>query len=202
MTVRKRKVLNLKISVIVAVVGCNHTQPTHPQPTNTAKATLKRVTQSDGGTPDAGSRLASSQGADASDRAPSMAAHSWTPRGVAFVRESDKWHCLDKKGRHLATILNFDNGPDYASEGLIRYEDANKIGFVDEACKIRIVAKWDFAFPFSAGRAVVCEGCQNQSDGEHTLRVGGKWGAINRKGAVVVPVAYDSATALENHATP
>jgi hypothetical protein len=121
-----------------------------------------------------------------------------TPGGVDFVRESDKWHCIDKKSRHLATVLTFDNGPDYASEGLIRYEDANKIGFVDEACKIRIVAKWDFAFPFSSGRAVVCEGCQNQSDGEHSLRVGGKWGAIDRKGAVVVPLAYDSATALEN----
>ena len=121
-----------------------------------------------------------------------------TPGGVDFVRERDKWHCIDKKGRHLATVLTFDNGPDYASEGLIRYEVANKIGFVDEACKIRIVAKWDFAFPFSGGRAVVCEGCQNQSDGEHSLRVGGKWGTINRKGAVVVPLAYDSATALED----
>ncbi len=128
----------------------------------------------------------------------STVAASYTARGIAMVPEGGKWLCIDRKGHRLAAIFPFENGPDYVREGLIRYQDRGKIGFVDEACKIQVAAEWDFAFPFSEGRAVVCQGCKAQSDGEHFMQVGGQWGYIDRAGTVVVPLLYDSASSFES----
>ncbi len=128
----------------------------------------------------------------------SSTAESFNSAGVAFVAQGSEWHCIDKHRQQLATILTFDNGPDYVVEGLIRYKASGKVGFVDERCTVRITASWDFAFPFSNGRAVVCNGCQSQSDGEHSVLVGGKWGYIDHAGKVVVPLEYDGATTFED----
>ena len=50
---------------------------------------------------------------------------------------------------------------------------------------------WDFAWPFSGGYSLVCQGCTVRQAGEYGVVVGGKWGAIDKTGRVVVPVAYD-----------
>jgi acetyl esterase/lipase len=87
--------------------------------------------------------------------------------------------------------LEFDNGADYFREGLARTVRDGKIGFVNENLDLVIQARWDFAFPFDQGRAVVCIGCQPEADGEHSALVGGKWGYIDRHGDIVVDLVHD-----------
>lgn len=121
------------------------------------------------------------------------AVYPFTVHDVAFVVDDHEWMCIDRGGHRLVTMFTFDNGPDYAKQGLMRYVDGTKVGFVDEACQIRIVALWEHASWFSEGLAVVCQDCRIESDGEHSQAVGGKWGYIDQKGATVVPPIYDFA---------
>ena len=194
--------MRILLSVVVLALGsgCNHTQPVRTRPAESSKASSDGSFRADSGLPEANDERSSGPipdaGVDVTSR--STVAASYTVRGVALVPEGGKWFCIDRSGRHLATIFPFDNGPDYVREGLVRYVDRGKIGFVDDACKIRVAAEWDFAFAFSEGRAVVCQGCKAQSDGEHFIQVGGQWGYIDRVGKVVVPLLYDSAAPFEN----
>ncbi len=81
--------------------------------------------------------------------------------------------------------LPYDNGPDYFSEGLARFEHNGTIGFIDKSLSVVIESRYDFAYPFRNGLSVVCIGCVAKKSGEHTEMVGGKWGLINRKGEIV-----------------
>lgn len=98
-------------------------------------------------------------------------------------------HYANAAGRAVP-VWTFDNGADYFSEGLARTHRDGKIGFVDRDLIVRIPPTWDFAFPFSGGFALVCQGCQPEEAGEHREVVGGRWGRIDRGGAVVVPVTF------------
>lgn len=64
----------------------------------------------------------------------------------------------DRKGNFLYYPQLFDNGPDYWEEGLRRYVENGKIGFVDALGNKVIIAQWDFATPFYNGYAKVFEG--------------------------------------------
>jgi hypothetical protein len=57
--------------------------------------------------------------------------HSW---GVVYGRSGKK---------RIAPFF-FDNGPDYLAEGLMRYVDNKKVGFVKRLGKKIIEAKYDF----------------------------------------------------------
>ena len=61
----------------------------------------------------------------------------------------------NRKGQLLYLTQFFDNGSDYFSEGLRRYVDHQKIGFVNRQGNIIIPAYWDFATPFQYGYATV-----------------------------------------------
>jgi len=103
--------------------------------------------------------------------------------GVAYVRRDGK----------STWVHPFDNGADSFVEGLARTVQGSRIGFVDTSLDIVIEPAWDFAFPFSNGVALVCQGCQAVPVGpgdEHQEVVGGTWGYIDRAGKVVVPVTY------------
>jgi pimeloyl-ACP methyl ester carboxylesterase len=104
--------------------------------------------------------------------------------GVAYVRRDG----------NTAWMHRFDNGADYFVEGLARTVLGAKIGFVDKNLATVITPAWDFAFPFEDGLAIVCQGCRSEpigAHGEHSEVVGGRWGYIDRSGAVVVPVTYE-----------
>lgn len=129
------------IAVMALSAGCNPTQPKYVQPRN---ETSTVVSTAGGDLRNSVNQKPIHDTADAGDsgNSASTGAASFTAQGIAFIAHGGKWLCIDRQERHLATLLTFDNGPDYVSEGLIRYEDANKIGFVDEACIIRIAARW------------------------------------------------------------
>jgi hypothetical protein len=57
-----------------------------------------------------------------------------------------------------------------------------KIGYVNRRLALAIPARFDGAFPFEHGRAVVCFGCTSESDGEHSFYAGGSWTCIDTKG--------------------
>jgi hypothetical protein len=123
-----------------------------------------------------------------------------TPRAIAAVRTRSasgpvaaliegKMHYVNAAGR-AAQVLLFDNGADDFEEGLARTVRGGKIGYLDRSLVERVPPRWDFGFPFQGGVAIVCQGCREQQDGEHTSVVGGLWGYIDHQGNVVVPVTF------------
>ena len=107
-------------------------------------------------------------------------AYLFSPVGIFYFTKSG----LARKA------LNFDNGPDYFSNGMARTERNGKIGFFDKKLSIVIEPRYDFAYPFKNGISIVCLGCIRKKDGEHTKIVGGKWGAINIKGEIIQSIVH------------
>jgi hypothetical protein len=88
-------------------------------------------------------------------------------------------------------VLPFDNGADDFVEGLARTLQDGKVGFIDRELNVVVPPRWDFAFPFENGTAVVCDGCTLRPAGDgHREVVGGRWGVIDARGDIVVPVVH------------
>jgi hypothetical protein len=125
----------------------------------------------------------------------SLADISFEPNGLGtLVVDSRGLYFVTRQGK-TAPALEFDNGADYVVEGLARTVKRGKVGFVNVQLDQVVAPVWDFAFPFGHGVAVVCTGCVSTpvSPGdEHRTMTGGKWGYIDKRGKVVVPVVYDS----------
>ena len=102
--------------------------------------------------------------------------------GHANVRDEDGWALIDATGEVVVRVFEFDNGPDYFSEGKSRYIDGDKMGYINPKGEVVIEAQFDFATPFEDGRAEVCNGCEAESDGMHDRMVGGDWWAIDENG--------------------
>ncbi len=109
----------------------------------------------------------------------------------AILVDGRTFYFVNRHGK-TEPALAFDNGPDYVSEGLARTVKNGKVGFVNTRLDVVIAPVWDFAFPFERGSARVCTGCV-PTGGEHKTTMGGKWGYIDQRGTVVVPVVYDAA---------
>jgi hypothetical protein len=126
------------------------------------------------------------------------------------VYKNGNWYRMDRKGNLKFETVYLDNGPDYYQEGLTRFIKDRKIGFHDQSGQVIVQPAYDFAAPFKQGHALVCNGCwaaypenpkfsplvssfcdRNLRD-EYKSIVGGKWGAVNLKGELVVPVNYAS----------
>ena len=113
-------------------------------------------------------------------------------RGVdpATVAIGDELHYLNAAGVAVP-VLPVDNGADYFVEGFARTVGDDKVGFIDEKLTVVIPPAWDFAFPFEGGAAVVCEDCTSRPVGDgHKEVVGGRWGVIDKRGRIVVPVIH------------
>jgi hypothetical protein len=93
---------------------------------------------------------------------------------------------------------SFDNGPDYFEEGFARFVVNGKFGFFNQGGKVVIKPSYDFATPFQEGRAVVCDGCTLNGEGEHTMYEGGKWGFIDQAGTLVIPMKYERAEMFQD----
>jgi WG containing repeat len=109
---------------------------------------------------------------------------SYNKSGVAHIVTRDGWGAINKKKQILYKPFIFDNGPDYVQEGLLRYIEDGKMGFVDEAGKKMITAEYDFVSPFEGGVARFCNGCRAVEVGEHRQmdEKTGIWGRINKSG--------------------
>ncbi len=115
---------------------------------------------------------------------------SFSAKGIASVfAKSYGWLFVKQDGATI-TAVTFDNGPDTFSESLARYTHGGRIGFVDESGNVVVDAKFEFAFPFHDGHAIVCEGCTKVLDGEHSGLHGGRWGCIDKKGRIIFRIQY------------
>ncbi|MCD8193303.1 MAG: WG repeat-containing protein, partial [Tannerellaceae bacterium] len=122
---------------------------------------------------------------------------------IAFVSQKGKIKAIDRNNNRLFTVFNYDNGPDYESEGLFRIIDDNndRIGFADSQGQIIIQPAYFFVQPFSEGMAAFNEGGKKEalsSLENYSQIVGGKWGYINKQGIIVFPAIFDKAMPFKN----
>lgn len=120
-------------------------------------------------------------------------AQEFTSDGTAPVLDKDGWAYIDRQGKIIVRPLLVDNGPDYFAEGLVRFREQGRIGFIDTRGRIVIKPRFTYAAPFSGGLAAVCLGCTPRADGEYTRWEGGHWGYVNKDGQVVIPPIYEVA---------
>jgi hypothetical protein len=93
---------------------------------------------------------------------------------------------IDRRQNILYKVFPFDNGPDYAVEGLFRFIINNKIGYADEATgKVIIKPQFECAFPFENGVAKVGLNCTTHAAGEHHYWTSDNWLYIDKKGRKV-----------------
>lgn len=113
-------------------------------------------------------------------------AESYNKRGVAHILTPEGWVAINRRKQVLYTPFIYDNGPDYVHEGLLRFVENGKMGFVNEAGKKVIKAQFDFVFPFEDGWARFCNDCKMVKDGEHSTidEKTGAWGKVNKKGKI------------------
>lgn len=117
---------------------------------------------------------------------------SYDGNGLAYLFSPAGVFYFTRSGLARKTLI-FDNGPDDFSNGLARTERNGKIGFFDKALSIVIKPQYDFAYSFENDLALVCMGCIRKKEGEHTRMAGGKWGAINSKGKIIIPAVHSEA---------
>ncbi|MEI9908780.1 MAG: WG repeat-containing protein [Bacteroidota bacterium] len=107
----------------------------------------------------------------------------------AFTVERKSWgKTYNRSGVFLYRPYNYDNGPDYLKEGLARFVENDKIGFVNRHGKKIIPAQFDYVEEFNLGTAAFCMGCYfNKKEGsEHPPLRGGYFGLINKEGNVLI----------------
>lgn len=105
---------------------------------------------------------------------------SYDKNGLANIHV-DRWYYVRRDGR-AAPVMALDNWAEPFSDGRARSPVGKKVGYIDRDLRLVIPARYDGAFPFERGTAVVCTGCKTVSDGEHSRYEGGMWGCIDRKG--------------------
>ena len=117
------------------------------------------------------------------------------PEGLGSVIVDDRGLYFVSRSGRMAPAFGFDNGTDNIVKGVARIVKDGKVGFVGAQLDQIVAPVWDFAFPFEQGVAQVCVGCVATPifpDDEHKIMTGGRWGYINKRGKVIVPVVYDS----------
>lgn len=129
---------------------------------------------------------------------------------IYYVFKGGVFMALNHNGEKLFDAYWFDNGPDYFSEGLARFVENHKVGFHDAKGHKVIKATYDWATPFKKGKSIVCEGCYAEPaktpryyaastykrryiyDRPYHVVKGGKWGAIDKCGNVIVCLSYNT----------
>jgi len=132
--------------------------------------------------------------------------------GITDVKLPDdpwRWYKINKTGKILVQASFSDNGPDYYVSGFSRFTKNGKIGFVNLQGNIVVPAKFDWATPFffSAPISIVCIGCAPEAEdlshkggcGCDLAIIGGKWGAIDSTGQLVIPLNYTGYTGDEDN---
>ncbi len=106
-----------------------------------------------------------------------------TIQEIGFVLSKENgFICIDNKDKFLFQVFNYDNGPDYPSEGLFRIVKEGKIGYANLHGKVVIEPQFKCAWPFENGFANVSYNCNIVKDGELDLWKGGDWFYIDKNG--------------------
>lgn len=98
---------------------------------------------------------------------------------IAFVTASENIIAINSKGKYLFMVFNYDNGPDYQSEGLFRIVNKEgEIGFADTLGNVIIKPQYKFAYPFKDGKAKVTNKGERKRDGEYGYWDSDEWSYI------------------------
>jgi hypothetical protein len=113
-------------------------------------------------------------------------AYCWTDTiftfGIVWDQHKESFIGIDRSGRRLYEIQQYDNGPDWLSDGLFRILRNGKVGYADAKGYIRIEPRFACADPFENGKARVALECELIPDGEYTLQKSDAWFYINKQG--------------------
>ena len=107
----------------------------------------------------------------------------------------------NREGKFLYTPMIFDFLPDEIHEGLKRFIENGKTGFVNREGEKVIMAQFEFASWFDLGTAMVCKGCyfDTTKDLEHPPLIGGVFSFIDRNGKFLVdPLPFDTSYIFRN----
>ena len=145
-----------------------------------------------------GSRASCGVRDDGTVRVPSamLSGFTYDERSLAILATENHGLFFVTRAGRTASAFPFDNGADYFVEGLARTVRNREVGFVNPQLDVVIAPAWDFAAPFENGYAAVCNGCVKTSltpGDEHSAMRGGKWGYIDKKGALVVALTDERA---------
>lgn len=114
---------------------------------------------------------------------------------IAFVAIKGKKgvYAINKKEKVLFQVCNYEFFPDKVSNGLFRIIENGKIGFANMDGQIIIKPQFNFIFPFQKNDfAIFCEkGAWIKVHEEYTKFSGGKWGAIDKNGKIIIPPIYE-----------
>jgi len=107
-----------------------------------------------------------------------------TTDSLMMEQASDgKWVIIDSKKTTIYEVFIYDNGPDYASDGLIRVVKNGKIGYADaNTYAIVIEPQFDCAYPFENGKAKVSNQCQTVKNGEYSVWESDAWQYVDKNG--------------------
>lgn len=116
--------------------------------------------------------------------------YSDTIRRIGFVMDTkNQIYAINNFGTELFIVFNYDNGPDYLSDGLFRIIRNEKIGYANTDGEIVINPQYDCAFPFNNGRAKVSLNCSTARGikGEGDIWKSNNWFLIDIDGNRVAP---------------
>lgn len=111
---------------------------------------------------------------------------------IAFVKLKSKVWAINKQETLLFEIYCEKQQPDSPVDGIFRIVKNNKIGYANLEGEIIVPPKYDAGTAFINGMAFINVGCITNTEKNETFWKGGKWGAINLKGDVVIPIQYSN----------
>jgi len=75
----------------------------------------------------------------------------FSPDGLAQAFIEHSWYYIKRDGSTLS-VITFDNGADYFSEGLVRSRINGKIGYFDKQFKQTIPPRYDWLGPSNVAK--------------------------------------------------
>lgn len=94
-------------------------------------------------------------------------------------------NAYSNKGEFLYEVFNYDNGPDYVSDGMFRIVQEGLIGYANETGEVVIPAIYDCAWPFEDGRAKVTFNCIESIEFEMVKWESEEWMTIDKDGKII-----------------
>ena len=121
-------------------------------------------------------------------------ASEFTDCGIAAVGDAKNGnYYIDETGKKLnIPVLNIGNFIDDFQEGYARFEEDEKIGFINECGEIVIDAKFESVAPFKNGIAIIGKDFEIVENGPYKTQKGGKFGAIDKTGNLIIPYKFES----------
>jgi len=98
------------------------------------------------------------------------------------LSEKEGFIGIDRNQKTLFNIFNYDNGPDYVSEGLFRIIEKGKIGYANLTGEIVINPEYSCAYPFENGKAKVSKDCNISKLDEYETWESEEWFFIDKDG--------------------